>query len=388
MKCFLPERATARLLAAVAVPLLLLAAPAAALKIEFDYSYDAAGMFDDPAARAAMEHAGRAYEMFMDDLLAIEPSGGNTWQARFFSDVNEQYQYVEELVPNMVIPADTLRIFAIGQDLHGAGLGIGGPGGYQAGGTREWLDTVDHRGQTGAAQDPNTDFASWGGQVLFQADAGWHYGIDSPPPPGSELNDFLSVAWHELGHAFGFATTGSWWDRVDIENHEFLGDWSQTVHGGPVPLDWDPDYPSVNDSHWDMDLVGYIGDGEPQEAAMAPFLTVGTRKRLTDIDMAALMDIGWEMPLAGDADHDGDVDSDDYIILKRFLGEGRVWEEGDFDFDGDVDRHDLTLLMENYGLFLDYGVLDAPAAPGAVPEPAAATLLAIGGLALLRRRRE
>jgi hypothetical protein len=54
-----------------------------------------------------------------------------------------------------------------------------------------------------------------------------------------------------------------------------------------------------------------------------------------------------------------------------------VWADGDFDEDGDVDLDDLSALAANW----QYGVT------GAVPEPATMTLLAIGSLALLRRRK-
>jgi len=57
------------------------------------------------------------------------------------------------------------------------------------------------------------------------------------------------------------------------------------------------------------------------------------------------------------------------------------WSDGDFDGDYDVDRDDFVILRDNFGLC-------APGKGGSelTPEPAALSLLALGGLALLRRR--
>ena len=57
-------------------------------------------------------------------------------------------------------------------------------------------------------------------------------------------------------------------------------------------------------------------------------------------------------PLVGDADCDGDVDSDDLIALLQHYGvtSGATWGDGDCDADGDVDLADLAALLANYGV--------------------------------------
>ncbi|MFW6155572.1 MAG: glucuronylhydrolase [Planctomycetota bacterium] len=74
----------------------------------------------------------------------------------------------------------------------------------------------------------------------------------------------------------------------------------------------------------------------------------------------------------GDADRDGDVDLDDFVILKQHFGAAGGWTDGDFDGDGDVDLDDFVILKQHFGA-------------AAIPEPTALALLALGGLA--RRRR-
>ncbi|NLF29381.1 MAG: hypothetical protein GX591_00680 [Planctomycetes bacterium] len=55
-------------------------------------------------------------------------------------------------------------------------------------------------------------------------------------------------------------------------------------------------------------------------------------------------------PVGGDADTDGDVDLDDFVILKQNFGAlGATWDQGDFDASGAVDLDDFVLLKQNFG---------------------------------------
>lgn len=355
----------------------LWSAPADALTVQLDYTYDN-GFFtnvavnpDADAARAALEQAARSFEMYVDDLEAIVPGGVNTWEARFWRpDTGTQ-----GAVADLVVPAETVIFFAGARDLGGS-LGVGGPGWASATSTVEWFDTLRYRGQEGAAETPASDFGPWGGTIAFNSEESWSFDLDAPPAGPGE-HDFYSVAVHEMCHALGFGIADSWKAHV-TGSHEFTGTAATAAFGGPVPLDG-------IDVHWAEDTLGAIGTVDVQEAGMDPTLLVGSRKRLTALDHAGLVDIGWELPSPGDADHDGDVDVWDYVTLKRHFNSSGGWEDGDMDFDGDVDYYDYAALRDHFGE--SSAVPGPPGAPaGALPEPGMLAITSLTALALLRRR--
>lgn len=89
---------------------------------------------------------------------------------------------------------------------------------------------------------------------------------------------------------------------------------------------------------------------------------------------------------AGDATLDGKVNTQDFNMLAGGFGSGTVWTAGDFNYDSAVTSADFALLAANYGLSI---APPAGAALGAVvPEPTTLSLLAMGAVGLLGRRRQ
>ena len=87
-------------------------------------------------------------------------------------------------------------------------------------------------------------------------------------------------------------------------------------------------------------------------------------------------------PHSGDANIDGAVNVGDLGILAgNWNQSGKNWYQADFTGDGSVNVGDLGVLAGNWGWTTPPGGL------GNVPEPASLTLLALSGLALLRRRK-
>ena len=79
--------------------------------------------------------------------------------------------------------------------------------------------------------------------------------------------------------------------------------------------------------------------------------TTGGTERFTSI-VELELDGRAAPPIGGAADADGDVDLDDFALLKTCFGRaaGSTWGEGDFDLDGDVDLDDFVILKLNFGL--------------------------------------
>jgi hypothetical protein len=99
------------------------------------------------------------------------------------------------------------------------------------------------------------------------------------------------------------------------------------------------------------------------------------------VEFQAFADSILPPPTSADFDGDDDVDGQDFLIWQRGVGVGTLPAQGDANGDGAVNGADLDVWKQQFA------VASAPVA-GAVPEPAAAALLASAALVgLLGRRR-
>jgi hypothetical protein len=100
----------------------------------------------------------------------------------------------------------------------------------------------------------------------------------------------------------------------------------------------------------------------------------GERRLPTDLDRAALQDLGWRPAAIGDVDRDGAVTPDDLLAISASgafsTGGLHGWHEGDVNGDGLVSPDDLLAIAAT-GLFntAPYA-LSAPPPVLTVPEPA------------------
>ncbi len=117
------------------------------ITIDFDYTYDSTDFFDTQAKRDVLQAAANTIVSELDDnLLAIQPSGGNTWSEVFENPSTGNQQTVS----NPTVPADSLVIYVGARVLGGPEAGLAGTGGYNDSGSSDWLNTVAARAGWGA----------------------------------------------------------------------------------------------------------------------------------------------------------------------------------------------------------------------------------------------
>ncbi|MBN1909033.1 MAG: hypothetical protein JW818_04780 [Pirellulales bacterium] len=264
----------------------------AGIILSFDYTYDTTGFFaQGTAARATLEEAGHFFESILDDDFTAIDSGVNGNYDLLFRrpDTGET-----TTIMSAHVPADTMIVFVGARDLGTNVLGLAGPGGGSLYGTPEFNDNAISRGEGDGTEyattgSTATDFARWGGSLAVTTQFSWH--ADPTRPNTSGKADLFSVVLHELGHVLGIGTSDSW-DNL-VSSHQFTGTISSGLYGGSVPLD------SI-DSHWvDGTTSFFYGGGPAQETAMDPVISIGSRKLYTDLDVAGLDDLGWDInPIA------------------------------------------------------------------------------------------
>ena len=265
-----------------------------AVVFQFDYSLDTLNFFDTQAKRDVLEAAGLAITSQLGDTLdAIAPAGVNTWSAVIARpDTGASFS-----ISNPTIPANTIVVYAGGRDMGATILGQGGAGGFNAGGTSPWFDTIRFRGENanGATLTPtSTDFGPWGGQAAFTTAAGVNWNFSLAAPTAGQL-DFYSVALHELNHLMGFNSGTP--SQVHWLNGgtTFTGP-TVTAQNGGVAAPMNSQEAGGNNSHFKSGSVSVISySTTPQEPAMTAAIAVGTRKVMTKLDFAALDDLGWDV---------------------------------------------------------------------------------------------
>jgi len=117
-------------------------------------------------------------------------------------------------------------------------------------------------------------------------DAAWHF--DHLTPVAGGKNDFYSVALHELLHAVGFGSSQTW-DGLRTGT-TWSGPEAMAQNGGSGTSLLDAGGAHIREGLMSTRLL----DGVAQEALMDPTLTTGSRKYLTQIDLAFLRDLNFQ----------------------------------------------------------------------------------------------
>ncbi|NLF31033.1 MAG: hypothetical protein GX591_09125 [Planctomycetes bacterium] len=202
----------------------------------------------------------------------------------------------------------------------------------------------------GDANDPQyqgtTNYASQGARVRLSGDGQYFRAASGSYASGS-------YTWHEPQDLT--IQAGQWyelWLWIDNPN-DTMQIWVAPDGGTPIQMThsggqaWWDHYNRNHDNNGVLNLKFFHGGADFDRTAWIDTIAIDpdgfTLDRIEDIGTACN---------PGDADGDGDVDLDDFVILKNNFGTatGATCAQGDFDDDGDVDLDDFVLLKNNFGV--------------------------------------
>ena len=345
-------------------------------QIELDFRHDNGFFSGNAEATAALEAAVADINAVLDLNLSRVSDTASGTSGAFSVTFDFEYNYLnpstnaQETLANTALAANQIRIFVGSQSLGVSTnaldvLGEGGPGGiafsvvaeiYGEGGSlqaainnAEANDT--HRRGDGplvaqlmGAFDSGESFSIEVGPTIgtlqFDDDdaINWHFNHLTEVQPG-EI-DFYTVALHETLHAIGIGTSETFRSLAGGSN--WLGNEVIDVNGTGIGI-----IEPGDGSHFTEGLMSTrISDGVLQEIVMDPSLQIGNRKALTQLDVAALRDLGFstivpDVALLGDVNLDGAVTFLDIGLFVTILTMNNFQVEADLNRDGNVNFLDI-----------------------------------------------
>lgn len=249
-----------------------------AVKVLFDFRYDNGFFTDHPdrinVLRAAADDVS---SRFSDQLAAIPyPAAGDSWKAIF--DAPEPLGSEVEIL-NLLVPADTIVVFVGARELIGNLLEVSSA--RSVSGSTEWSNLVNGRGQANSFGPNAVDFSPWGGSLTFDLINNWHFGLE--PPGNSNEFDLYMVAQNGIMHLLGFGASEAF-SKLSTTG-SFTGPLTSSLFGAPVPL-------SSGRFEWVEDT---LSAPNAARTLMDEEFEDGERVALTQLDLLAMQDIGWQI---------------------------------------------------------------------------------------------
>ncbi|MEM8827730.1 MAG: hypothetical protein AAGE96_00045 [Cyanobacteria bacterium P01_G01_bin.19] len=237
--------------------------------IEFDYRFDESGFFNDER-KVILEQAGDIWSAYIQDEFKSIPAG-----ERLIFTINgeEQTVILDEPIDDVIIfvsasEIDDSNSLTLGQATYFATYLLGS----------EEEERIE-----------GDDFEPWLGTIEYNAASIDRFFYDETPETDDDIpfnqQDFLSLSLHEIGHILGIGTAPTFKAQIDEASGEFAGTQSVNLNSGNlVPLD--------------DDLI-HIEDGfninSDSDALLDKLFTFGERNLPTNLDLAILADLGYDL---------------------------------------------------------------------------------------------
>ncbi len=263
---------------------------APAVNFQFNFEFDQSGFFNNVTIRNILEAAANQLEPFIQDQLLEIPAptvGTDGWAARIRNPSGSDF--VE--IPNLVVPENTIIVYVGAKELVNptltepfSDLTVSSTS------SQDFRDLVTQRGQENAIGAGATDVGPWGGSLSFDLpntfEPDWYFGF-APPPAGSNQPDFYSAVQRGLFQILGFGTSDAF-GRLS-PNATFVGPNATAVFGSAVPL-----APGDPPLRWQQNVGSPEGTGAAF-TLMEDSMRRGFRIPPSRLDVAAMVDIGWEV---------------------------------------------------------------------------------------------
>ncbi len=136
------------------------------------------------------------------------------------------------------------------------------------------------------------------GFLTFAVDNKWQYDYQSPV--GDDQFDFYTVMLHEMMHSLGFGSAASW--KAKVSGADWSGQHVIDLMGTGKGLihqfynEGKPEQKEDGNHIAESVMSKIVGTDIAQSPVMVPDLGVGVRKKLTDLDIAFLLDLDTPAP--------------------------------------------------------------------------------------------